>query len=486
MTIKLSGFVGGCHNNKEDDTPSARQSSAIISRNTTSPSQDGDGGGKRRHRAIFFAAYILFGTLHELFHVLVAKIIVMLRSSPSMEVAEDKSFLSLSSSIGKFLSRAVFGRYTIITIPSATNADGLMSSEAAASIITHSGWILSLLLAVGMHYFYARLRNSNKNTIEPAFSLCSAVEVAPMFILAAYIAAVESITSDLMGFVPKMVNNFLHLGSSAAASPSSASSIHLLLHCGNFGIILLNSQWINVDGGQRALSVLEKMVEVTMMRGAQSGGVVTFEPTSSGEGGGKNANPVIKGVRSRVVNAKRTVLSEGVRKKIESDNCGFMSGGKLKGWNDVEFNATQDGTSGSVAAKRLVRGFFGHTRFATSSKASMDGTHPHQWSPRHTFTCYGFQSKEGALQGEEGLDADADTEHPVDTSLRELAAGTGLASNVGQARNIMRVEPKGQPMGVENFVTHNGEYRVDQQIISFICHFNILAHICLHVYYTSS
>eukprot|EP00986_Skeletonema_menzelii_P005275 scaffold1888_cov146-Skeletonema_menzelii.AAC.6 len=204
MTIKLSGFVGGCHNNKEDDTPSARQSSAIISRKTTSPSQDGNGSGKHRHRVIFFAAYILFGTLHELFHVLVAKIIVMLRSSPSMEVAEDKFFLSLSSSIGKFLSRAVFGRYTIVTIPSATNADGLVSSEAAASIITHSGWILSLLLAVGMHYFYARLRNSNKNTIEPAFSLCSAVEVAPMFILAAYIAAVESITSDLMGFVPKM------------------------------------------------------------------------------------------------------------------------------------------------------------------------------------------------------------------------------------------------------------------------------------------
>mmetsp|Transcript_4309 Transcript_4309/g.7220 ORF Transcript_4309/g.7220 Transcript_4309/m.7220 type:complete len:1456 (-) Transcript_4309:148-4515(-) len=261
-----------------------------------------------------------------------------------------------------------------------------------------------------------------------------------------------------MGFVPKMVNNFLHLGSSAAASPSSASSIHLLLHCGNFGIILLNSQWINVDGGQRALSVLEKMVEVTMMRGAQSGGVVTFEPTSSGEGGGKNANPVIKGVRSRVVNAKRTVLSEGVRKKIESDNCGFMSGGKLKGWNDVEFNATQDGTSGSVAAKRLVRGFFGHTRFATSSKASMGGTHPHQWSPRHTFTCYGFQSKEGALQGEEGLDADVDKSHRVETSLHKLVEMSSFENSAGQARNIMRVEPKGQPMGVENFVTHNGDF----------------------------
>eukprot|EP00984_Skeletonema_dohrnii_P000867 scaffold260_cov145-Skeletonema_dohrnii-CCMP3373.AAC.2 len=183
----------------------------------------------------------------------------------------------------------------------------------AASIITHSGWILSLLLAFGMHFlYYARLRSSasitnNKNTTKPASFICLAAAVAPTFILAAYITAVESIASDLMGFVPKMAKNILLLGggSSSAATSSPTSSIQLLLHCGNFGIILLNSQWINVDGGQRALSVLEKMVEVTMMRGAQSGGVVTFEPTSSGGGGGgKDANPVIRGVRSRVVNAK--------------------------------------------------------------------------------------------------------------------------------------------------------------------------------------
>jgi hypothetical protein len=405
----------------------------------TSPSQHGDRSrsSKRRHQANFFAAYILFGILHELFHVIVAKIVAAVRSSSSIKIVEDKSLLS-STSIGKFLSRAAFGRYTPITIPSTTiNVDGGMSSEMAGSIITHSGWILSLLLAFGMHYlYYARLRssasattttnNNNNNTTKPASFICLAAALAPTFILAAYIAAVESITSDLMGFVPKMAKNILLLGGGSSAATSPTSSMQLLLHCGNFGIILLNSQWINVDGGQRALSVLEKMVEVTMMRGAQSGGVVTFEPTSSGGGGGgggKDANPVIRGVRSRVVNAKRTVLSEGVRKKIEKDNCGLMNGGKLKGWNDVEFNATQGGSGSSAAAKRLVRGFFGHTRFATSSKASMDGTHPHQWSPRQTLTCYGFQSKEGAFLGQ----------------------------------NVMRVAPTGQLMGVENFVTHNGE-----------------------------
>jgi hypothetical protein len=46
-----------------------------------------------------------------------------------------------------------------------------------------------------------------------------------------------------------------------------APSATILFFCGNFGIILINSSWINVDGGKRALDMLEKMVEVTMMRG---------------------------------------------------------------------------------------------------------------------------------------------------------------------------------------------------------------------------
>jgi hypothetical protein len=40
----------------------------------------------------------------------------------------------------------------------------------------------------------------------------------------------------------------------------------------------------------------------------------------------------------------------------------------------------------------LVRGFFGHTRFATSSKASMDGTHPHQWCAKRMYRLFPFKS----------------------------------------------------------------------------------------------
>jgi hypothetical protein len=49
------------------------------------------------------------------------------------------------------------------------------------------------------------------------------------------------------------------------SEPTSSTAIRFF--CGNFGIILINSSWINIDGGKKALDILEKMVEVTMMRG---------------------------------------------------------------------------------------------------------------------------------------------------------------------------------------------------------------------------
>ena len=48
---------------------------------------------------------------------------------------------------------------------------------------------------------------------------------------------------------------------------SSSSTMLHYFFCGNFGIILLNSNWLNKDGGKKALDMLEKMIEVTMMRG---------------------------------------------------------------------------------------------------------------------------------------------------------------------------------------------------------------------------
>ena len=78
-----------------------------------------------------------------------------------------------------------------------------------------------------------------------------------MFVLAAYATALDGISTDLLGLIPAMISQ----------STSADASTTIPFFCGNFGIIIINSAWINTDGGKKALDILEKMVEVTMMRG---------------------------------------------------------------------------------------------------------------------------------------------------------------------------------------------------------------------------
>eukprot|EP00546_Thalassionema_frauenfeldii_P018867 CAMPEP_0178900374 /NCGR_PEP_ID=MMETSP0786-20121207/3439_1 /TAXON_ID=186022 /ORGANISM="Thalassionema frauenfeldii, Strain CCMP 1798" /LENGTH=1338 /DNA_ID=CAMNT_0020571373 /DNA_START=537 /DNA_END=4554 /DNA_ORIENTATION=+ len=89
-----------------------------------------------------------------------------------------------------------------------------------------------------------------------------------------------------------------------------------------------------------------------MMRGAQCGGVVAFHTKDK-----------VKGIRSRVVNGKRSDLSKKVRKKLQQ-NVKLNNG-------DIPF-------------------FSGHTRFATTSKVTLDGTHPHLWTPPIVRRVYDF------------------------------------------------------------------------------------------------
>ena len=180
-----------------------------------------------------------------------------------------------------------------------------------SDLIRHGGWIGSCLL-----FYFTLLLNAASTTS------C----------IAAFIVALDSICSDLI---------MIGVCSSKKA-----------FRCGNFGILLLDK-----ENRERAISILRTMVRVTMMRGAQSGGVVTYVPQGKGQ----------RGIRSRVVNGKRTDLSVLVTSKLWYDQLGaYLRFGLNKG----------------------ARFYGGHTRFATSSKASFDGTHPHQWTPRREYTIW--------------------------------------------------------------------------------------------------
>ena len=169
-----------------------------------------------RRPSTLLLAYILFGTLHELAHLTAA------------------SWLSSdeTSAIGLLLGalKSSLGRVSII------DQDATRWEQSA---IRYSGWIGSVVLAIMVHLLAPNGARAAR--------------------MAATVTALEAITTDLLGFTP------VHLLHDHTAS-------RLVLFCGNFGVLLLNPSWLSIDGGRTALDVLEKMVNVTMMRGAQSGG----------------------------------------------------------------------------------------------------------------------------------------------------------------------------------------------------------------------
>ena len=107
------------------------------------------------------------------------------------------------------------------------------------------------------------------------------------------------------------------------------------------------------------MELLRKMLEVTMTRGAQSAGLVTYRQ----DGGDA------QGCRARTVSGKRTDLARLVLSKFS---------------RVIERRRPLLG-AGLIAAPQL---FQGHTRFATSSIAALPGCHPHQWTPASAQTVW--------------------------------------------------------------------------------------------------
>lgn len=115
--------------------------------------------------------------------------------------------------------------------------------------------------------------------------------------------------------------------------------------CGNLGLLLLQAQ-----NSAIVLELLRKMLKVTMVRGAQSAGLVTYSKERKGN----------VGVRARVVNGKREDLGRLLLAKLQR----------------VMERRRGAGSSGVIQAPAI---FQGHTRFATSSLTTLKGCHPHQW-----------------------------------------------------------------------------------------------------------
>ena len=275
--------------------------------------------------------------------------------------------------VGTVLTRTLLLRQCVIPAAALLADD----HDVRILVVRHAGWIVSVLVWIVLALFSYRHNNQKMKQQQRRYPKDNAALVA------ASLTALEAISTDLLG---------MYYGGGGGGA-SASKSVFL---CGNFGIILLHKAWQNVDGGATALDILEKMVQVTMMRGAQSGGVVTFQPSSgSGSSKSKSAKNGMTGIRCRVLNQKRTDLSKVVRRKIQRSV-------NLRKSGDVAFLA-------------------GHTRFATSSKATFEGTHPQRWTPPTVRRVYDFNVPH----------------HGTPTSEHAFVP---------------------HPMRVENYITHNGDF----------------------------
>ena len=135
-----------------------------------------------------------------------------------------------------------------------------------AEAVRHAGWLGSTLLAIWTGWL------GSHTSLQAA----------------AWLTALDGVCSDLLELEGPMCNHCRDM-----------------FRCGNFGVIV-----IDPERRKAAIDILKTMVRITMMRGAQSGGVVTYVPSSGGAKG-------FTGVRSRVVNGKRTDLSDLVAAKVQ-------------------------------------------------------------------------------------------------------------------------------------------------------------------------
>lgn len=138
------------------------------------------------------------------------------------------------------------GRYAVVRL----------DDQCVEEPILRAGWMGSVLIWLLSMILWKLSKRNDKDDKKLSLSWLSSPTV-----YAAFVTAMEAVVTDLFRWIP----HHNYSGSDDYYGENNVTT--LLAYCGNFGIILLNPAWLNIDGGRTALDVLEKMVEVTMMRG---------------------------------------------------------------------------------------------------------------------------------------------------------------------------------------------------------------------------
>jgi len=160
--------------------------------------------------------------------------------------------------------------------------------------------------------------------------------------------------------------------------------------CGNFGVLLSRILLDHKDQSQALPSfvvcLIEEMARISMVRGGQAGGIVTYLQDSShsqevegNKGQSESIEPNMRALRVRVLNGKRSELAQKLSAAVR--HC-------------LRLDSIKQSIRRPLSAKKCTRGSVivsGHTRFATSSAPAEIETHPHQWSPPKHYVVWSLE-----------------------------------------------------------------------------------------------
>lgn len=163
------------------------------------------------------SSYLILGALHEVSHIATARVLGY----------SDAEQVGVLDCFGALLGRTVI-------LPSLEAA-----SEFEVDMVRHAGWIVSLLLWLLIWSWnkYYDCTNGGSKYLQTA----------------ALVTLVEALSTDLLGL------------------SSGFSHSRTMFACGNFGVIMLHDAWVKTpgDNGKTVLDLLEKMIQITMMRGGK-------------------------------------------------------------------------------------------------------------------------------------------------------------------------------------------------------------------------
>ena len=232
--------------------------------------------------------YWIFGFIHELSHIIAALALSTL--SNHIPYDYDDVWESL-----KWIDILFHRRFQLQLDPLLLEQED-RNLERNAFIIRQSGWIASVSIAFLVSIFSHRRLSTPRDDDGGKVWSSQCLQWCQ---LAACITALDAVWTDLLQMDP------LFSSGSSASSTDDMNPSTITFFCGNFGVILLHSAWLDNNGGESVLKVLKKMIQVTMMRGAQSGGIVTFESKVKNDDDDDSNKIKMKSIRSRVVKSKR-------------------------------------------------------------------------------------------------------------------------------------------------------------------------------------